>query len=98
MTRFQTFLVEYEGIDGPYDNDNDDLTEAEQLLADIDMTVEGEDCDQFFTKFGPIDGAQTVAVLNNQSVFHAVTKVDIFNELTEDSVYPYEGRYSATIF
>ena len=62
------------------------------------MTVEGEDCDQFFTEFGLIDGIQTVTVLNDQSVFHAVIKVDIFNKSTEDSVYSYEDRYSATIF
>ena len=65
MTRFQIFLVEYEGINKSYNNNNDDLIEAEQLLADIDMTVEGEDCDQFFTEFGPIDGAQIVAILND---------------------------------
>ena len=51
---FQSFLAEYEGVDGPYDN-NDDITETEQLLAE--MEIGGEDYDHFFTEYGEIDGA-----------------------------------------
>ena len=98
MARFQNFLAEYEGIDASYSNDDDEMTETEQLLADIDINVETEDCEQFFTKFGKIDRAQIISVLNDQSVFYTVTKIDIFDESTEDSAFSYDDRYSAATF
>ena len=53
---FQSFLAEYEGVDGPYDND-DDITETEQLLAEMSIDADNEDYGQFFTEFGEIDEA-----------------------------------------
>ena len=82
-------------MDGPYDN-NDDITETEQLLAE--MEIGGEDYDHFFTEYGEIDGAQVVSVLNDQSAFHTITKIDVFNEPIEDSVFIFEDRYSAATF
>ena len=57
-----------------------------------------ENCDHFFTEYGKVDGAQIVSVLNDQSVFHAITKVDIFNEPKESSAFTFDDRYSATTF
>lgn len=70
------------------------------------MNVNDDRNENFFTEFGEIDGAQTVAVLRNQSVFHAFTKADIFNQkssestfkLTKDSVFTFNDRYTSEIF
>ena len=32
----------------------------------------------YFTKFGEVNGTQTIAILNDQSTWHAVTSKDIF--------------------
>ena len=92
---FQSFLAQFEGVDALPKDDND-LNEAEQLL--VQMEVEDEEADQFFTEYGQIDGLQTISVLSDQSVFHAVTKIDVFNEPTENSVFTFNDRYSANIF
>jgi hypothetical protein len=33
----------------------------------------------YMTELGEIDGIQTVAILNDQSVYHALTKDDVFD-------------------
>jgi len=54
--------------------------------------------DQYFTEYGKVDGIQTITILNNQSTLHFTTKLDIFNELRESSVFSFNNRYSANIF
>ena len=41
------------------------------------MEIE-EEYKTYFTKFGEVNNTQTIAILNNQSVWHAVTNKDIF--------------------
>ena len=72
------------------------MTKAEQFL--IEIKIENEDHDHFFTEYGKINGSQIVSVFNDQSVFHAITKVDIFNKLNESLVFTFDDRYSAGIF
>jgi len=54
--------------------------------------------DQYITEFSKIDGIQTIAILNDQSTFHSITKSDIFNEPKENSMFSFNNRYSANIF
>ena len=35
----------------------------------------------YFTEFKEVNGTQTVAILNNQSIWHTVTSEDIFKVL-----------------
>jgi len=74
----------------------DKINEAEQLL--MDMEIEDYSSDQYFTEFGKVDGIQTVAVLNDQSMLHSITKSDIFNEAKESSTFSFDDRYSANVF
>ena len=89
---FQTFLIQYEGVE---DLDGD-VNETEQLL--MDMEIEEYSSDQYFTDFGAVDGTQTVAILNDQSMFHSVTKSDVFNEPRESSAFSFDQRYSENVF
>jgi hypothetical protein len=54
----------------------------------------------YLTEIGDIDGVQTVSILNDQSVYHAFTKEDVFKTeptATAD-VFTFEDRYSSDIF
>jgi len=53
---------------------------------------------QYFTKYGKVDGTQTVTILNNQSTLHSIIKLDIFNEPQESSIFSFNNRYSANVF
>jgi hypothetical protein len=55
----------------------------------------------YITKLGEINGIQTVAILNDQSVYYALIKDDVFdqqvNKHTTD-VFTFEGYYSSDTF
>ncbi|EPQ65116.1 hypothetical protein BGT96224_A21106 [Blumeria graminis f. sp. tritici 96224] len=76
MSYFQTFLVNFEGIEEW--SEETILDETEQLL----MKIEIDDLQNrnFFAEFGEIDGAHTVAILKDQLIFHAITKADVFKK------------------
>jgi hypothetical protein len=92
MTYFQNFLVQYEGVEDL----EDEVNETEQLL--MDMEIEDYSPNQYFTEYGEVDGTQIVAVLNDQSTLHSITKSDIFNEPKESSTFSFDIRYSANVF
>jgi len=54
--------------------------------------------DQYLTELSEVDGTQTIAILNDQSTFHSITKSDIFNEPKKSSAFSFNNRYSANIF
>jgi hypothetical protein len=79
---FNTFLVEFESIEGLlFILEQNELTEIEQLLATI--SIEEYDNDdppcQYLTEFGEMDSIKAVIFLNNQSILYTITKIDIFN-------------------
>ena len=53
---------------------------------------------QYLTEFNKVDGIQTIIILSNQSTFHFITKLDIFSELKESSIFSFNDKYSANIF
>ena len=58
---------------------------------------------QYCTKYKEVNGNQTVTILNNQSVFHAITGLDMFNIIAiplkeQNEVYTFKDRYSEKIF
>jgi hypothetical protein len=64
---FQSFLAQFEGVEGIPDNitddDNDDdkdKKEIEQCLMEMESETEN-----YLTELGEINGAQTVAILND---------------------------------
>ena len=91
---FNNFLTKYEGVEGL---ERDDETEEIQQLL-MEMELENDACDIFFSEFGEINGTKTITALKDQAVFHAVTKTDIFNELIENSTFTFDDRYSSDTF
>jgi hypothetical protein len=62
---FQSFLAQFEGVEGipdniPDDNDNNDKKETKQYLMEMESKTEN-----YLTELGEINGAQTVAILND---------------------------------
>ena len=57
------------------------------------MEIE-EEYKTYFTEFGEVNGTQTVAILNDQSIWHAVTSEDIFKapplQLLETLVFTFK--------
>jgi len=69
------------------------------------MDIEIEDYDnptdylnQYITELSEVDGIQIIAIFNDQSTFHFITKSDIFNEPKENSTFSFNNRYSANVF
>ena len=98
-----SFLAQYEGINGLVDDTADLPTdETDQLLLEMSLEEEEEECGSYFTDFGKFNGTQTVAILNDQSTLHAITKQDILFDTNSHSVngtaFIFEDRYSSGIF
>ena len=53
---------------------------------------------QYLTELSKVDGMQTIIILNNQSIFHFIIKLDIFNKLKESSTFSFNNRYLVNIF
>ena len=62
------------------------------------MEIKDYSPNQYFTKYSKVDGTQTVAVLNNQSTLHSITKLNIFIKLKESSTFSFNDRYLANVF
>lgn len=71
------------------------LKEIQQPLMEIEL--EDNVSDNFFTEFGEIHGTKTITALKDQAVFHTVTKIDTFNEHIENTALTFENRYSSDI-
>jgi hypothetical protein len=62
---FQSFLAQFEGVEGipdniTDDNDDNDKKETEQCLMEMESKTEN-----YLTELGEINGAQIVAILND---------------------------------
>lgn len=95
---FQSFLAQYEGLENLEDND---VNETEELLRT--MEIEDYPAEQYLTEFGNVEGTCTVAVLNDQSALHSITRSDIFNEPQTHKpqireIFSFDDRYSEQIF
>ncbi|KAF8854920.1 hypothetical protein BDZ45DRAFT_627121 [Acephala macrosclerotiorum] len=99
---YQSFLAQCEGVEGLEDERQ---TELDQLLMNMEME---DGYDNYVTELGEIDSTQTVAILNDQSTRHAITREDIFHTPTlsqqlalgpdQHSVFTFEDRYSSEVF
>ena len=91
---YQSFLAQFEGVEGI--SDNDSLGDVEQCL--MEMEIEPEN---YLTELGEINGIRTVAILNDQSTLHAIIRKDLFNEPADPiktSAFTFDNRYSSDIF
>jgi hypothetical protein len=66
------------------------------------MEMESE-TENYLTELGEINSAQIVAILNDQSTLHVVTRKDPFDELTEPEpnktlIFTFDDCYSLNIF
>lgn len=69
-----------------------------QLLLEMENKDNNTPSSQYFTEFGEIDRAQTVAILNDQSIVHLFTKTDIFTKQSKNSSFIFKDHYSSGIF
>ena len=53
---------------------------------------------QYLTELSKVDGIQTIIILNNQSIFHSIIKLDIFNKPKESFTFFFNNRYSVNVF
>jgi hypothetical protein len=56
------------------------------------------DFDNYVTELKEINRPETVAILNNYSVFHSLTKTNVFNLPAEPLVFTFDSRYSSETF
>ena len=70
---YQSFLAQFEGVEGI--SDNDSTEDVEQCLMEMEINTEN-----YLTELGEVNGIQTVAVLNDQSTLYIITRKDFFNE------------------
>jgi hypothetical protein len=64
----------------------------------VDENKDFYDFDNYVTKLGEINRPETVAILNNYSVFHSLTKTDVFNLPAEPLAFTFDSRYSSETF
>ena len=68
----------------------------------MEMEVGGNedfyDFDNYITELGEVNGPETVVILNDHSVFHSLTKIDVFKLPAESSAFTFGNRYSSDIF
>ncbi|RKF85027.1 integrase and RNaseH domain-containing protein [Golovinomyces cichoracearum] len=74
---FQTFLSDFEGLEI---EDYDKNMDAEDNDIGLYPEEQGKD-EKFFTKFGNVDQHLTLAALNDNSVFHALTALILLRPL-----------------
>jgi hypothetical protein len=72
----------------------------EQYLMEMEIETKN-----YLTELGEIGGTQTVAILNDQSTLHVVTRKDPFDELAEAetepneiSAFTFDNCYSSNTF
>ena len=96
LENYQTFLVQFEGVEGFSDED----TQQENSAFLHDMKIE-ENCGSFLTELGLVNGYNTVAILNDQSILHSLTKDDPFKPMsfsTSSTAFTFTDRYSSRKF
>jgi hypothetical protein len=54
--------------------------------------------ENYLTELGEINGAQIVAILNNQLTLHMVIRQDLFNEPNETLTFTFDDCYLLNIF
>jgi hypothetical protein len=64
----------------------------------VDENEDFYDFDNYVTELGEINGPETVAILNDYSVFHSLTKTNVFNLLAEPSAFTFNSRYFSETF
>jgi hypothetical protein len=91
-------LTQWEGIEDLMEDN--EQRQVEQLLTEMEVSENEEfyDFDNYITELGEVNGPETVAILNDQSVFHSLTKTDIFKLPATSSVFTFDNRYSSGTF
>ena len=59
-------------------NDADETKTLLPALEQLDVKENNKNRAYFNTYFGKVSGIETVAILNDQSTLHAITRVDAF--------------------
>ena len=63
------------------------------MLIKIEIAEDKEsyDFDSYITELGEVNGPETVAILNNHSVFHSLMKTDIFKLPVKSSAFIFDN-------
>ena len=54
--------------------------------------------DQYLTKLSKVNSIQIIIILNNQSIFYSIIKLNIFNKLKESSIFSFNNKYLVNVF
>ena len=54
--------------------------------------------DQYLIELSKVDSIQIIIILNDQSIFHSITKLDVFNKLKKSSIFSFNNKYSVNVF
>ncbi|KAE9570079.1 hypothetical protein CGMCC3_g13792, partial [Colletotrichum fructicola] len=106
MPAFCHFLAWHEGVEGIDTLEADDPIAQYVQAMGISGDEDSEENDNFPTSFftntmTTVDGRRIATILADQSVLHAVTKEDPYNDQPArepTSLFTLEGRYSSTTF
>jgi hypothetical protein len=91
---YQSFLIDWEGLEG-IEQLMDEDTGFGQHFAEIDLN--SQKSDHWFIDF-EYSGEKTIAILQDQAVFHAITGEDIVKKsIQESSTFTFD-RYSSETF
>ena len=88
----EAFLSAFEGEEETPDDDprlESEVTQFEWLAEDVQPSL-------FLTEYGEVDSYKAIALLNDQSVIHEMTQLDVF--VNPYNVFTVGGRYSANAF
>jgi hypothetical protein len=64
----------------------------------VDENEDFYDFNNYVTELGEINRPETVAILNDYSVFHSLTKTDVFNLPAEPLAFTFDSQYSSETF
>ena len=81
---YSSFLVQYEGLKGIADT-TDTEPNTNQFIF---MKINDAPYDTYLTELGEINGTQIMAILNDQSTLHVVTKKDPFDTEVPMDIIP----------
>ncbi|KAI6245385.1 hypothetical protein HI914_06590 [Erysiphe necator] len=77
----------------------EDIDKLNQYLLELDFQEDTHDyVKQYISDCGSVNLHQTLSILHNQSIFHAVTKHDIFKEKIDTKQNQIESRHSEREF
>lgn len=105
MAKYQSFLAEWEEVEGMVDSEEDDvnqfllgMSENENDFDENTYRNNHHQCEYFLTEFGSANLHQLIRHLNNQSTLQAITGRDIFRFHDNDEISLESPKTTASVW